>query len=480
MPQLSRNSILGAILEAILALAVLWLNPFQNLTKYVGENLYMRSIAAYYPPNRPQTLLVLADDKTLGAAADGQLPNTWQTWPLPLSVWSSALDEAQARGVKLAFLDIALIDRRNARQEHDLLRTIQLVSKTTDILLADPGQVGRGETLAAWLVRNAASNRVRLVSPERAPTSGFSTTYLVNSAHKKSPIAAMEMARIYCSKPTVKCAQGTPIDKTFEVWWPLPICSLTHQNSAPCSSAFIGPIIQGGKILASQALSGFCENFPKTSGCGLLLPGTVRGYAVPKLALEEFLADRDAIPPGSTPAVVVFGQDFEMAQDLAQSPVFGMTPGAHVQAVAFDNIATLGKRVITRHFPWEMSENQFLSLWIIAIISFSHLARSMLRASTKYSARLKLNHKWWPSAKWWDKHVSAIILFGALILFFFFCFQNCISPANWVAAYGALGIISSREHRVERHARKILAQVIGVVGRHTVAARVLVGTSRRR
>ena len=403
----------------------------------------MRSIAASYPADRPRTLLVLADDSVLAAAAAGKVDRRWLRWPLPLSAWSAALDQAQARRTKVVLLDVGLIDRRDIADERELLETLKLVAQTTDVFLVDPGNYPTGETLTAWLVRKAGSLRVHLVSPERAPISGFSTTYLVKPQRLSSPIAAVAMARVYCREEASRCAQGAPQLDRIELWWPMPDCLPTAAKPHPCSTGWAASFVRASKLMLAQALSGVCENLPRLLSCSTLPSVTMPGFAIDEMALEDFASNR--LPPSgdASPDAIVISQDFDMAQDVVRSPVYGITPGAHAHAVAFDNLVTLGRETITRKYPLGMSENFFLSLWIIAALVLGHAVRTMSRGLFGGSP---------------DRFIPAMIIGLMLFLFLWYCFSQSVSPANWIAAYAALSIVWAGESRMERYVRNLLVR----------------------
>ena len=385
------------LLYSAIAVAILWVDPFGAFaaTQRLSQDSANRIFGPLYPPTgRDQVSVVLWRDSSLATPR--------LTWPIPLARHARALSAILTYRPKAVFVDIVYSnDRGDAGVEQLREEIANYADARIPLLFAAPSDAGEAIIPA---LRSALPDD-KLAGVPRPIEDGFTRTYpeevKVGTAIYKT--AAFRLLQLTDTTDDGLQVLSDRMRRSIELVWGTEPHPINTQIIEDCASSVPDTPVQ--RLLAA-----------------LVRPGALTNpcpYAaqVPIDAILDSTRDQRfaALIEGK---IIILGVAVQSVPDEVTTPVNGRVPGAHLHAMALDNLLTFGERYKSRE-PSAL----FKAIKAVAVVLM--LAALLAAESRRGGAS---------DARSWLRAAAAVVLAGVVAasaaVLSFAVFD--LPPADWI------------------------------------------------
>lgn len=389
------------LLYSVLAVTLLWIDPFGVFVaaQRLSQDSANRILGPLYPTTgRDQVSTILWRDSTLATQK--------LTWPIPLARHARALNAILTYRPRAVFVDIVYSNDRGDPGVEAMREEIENYAEARiPLLFAAPSQVGEAIIPA---LKSALSDD-KLVGVPEPIEDGFTRTYpeevKVGTAIYKT--AAFRLLQLTGATDDSMQVQSDRMRRSIEIFWGTEVAPINRDIIEACASA--APETPAQRLLAA-----------------LVQPGTLTRpcpYA-PQIPIEAILdSTRDPrFAELITGKFIVLGFSVLSVPDEVMTPVNGRLPGAHLHAMALDNLLTFGERYKSRE-----PEALFKAIKAVAVVLM--LAALVAAEGRRGGGRDK--RSWLRAAA--ALMLTVMICAGASVLTFT-VFD--LPPADWIGTPG--------------------------------------------
>ena len=399
--QVVGRQVFSVVLGAIVALLVVWLEPF-NLDDGTASSIHSvwgRVSAFGYPTEKsPKTAVVLIHDKYLS--------DVETSWPIPLAdptgeapvthgdIVSSLVDLKP----KAIFLGFKYVANRDPAQSAAFAELLKEKARTTPIYIAANTDENLPMPALPELSRLAGveAPKLKFVSVERGKQWGETYAYPIWSEAEQRFSAAAQMHRDLCGE-----GAGCRLERSalpLDPQWSVP--SDSQPEAAAADVSFNCDQLRDAHPEEHEKT---CVDIEKSAPARLLSEalrqtpfgpkGPVLTTHVPIITLD--MMDQERVQEDIRDAVVFVGSNLGI-DDTAESPLQGTVPVAVLHATAYDNLAVLGQAYVRAAPPLGVASWLYQGLVVLAVAVFVLGARvwvilaSTGRDVTTVATRLKL------------------------------------------------------------------------------------------
>ena len=313
--------------SSVFAVLVLWIDPFGLFaaSQRLSQDSANRILGPLYPTTgRDQVSVVLWRDSSLAARK--------LTWPIPLAQHARALSAILTYRPKAVFVDIAYTNDRGDRGVELLREEIANYAEARiPLLFAAPSEAGEA-IIPALLGALPADKLVGVPEPIE---DGFTRTYpeevTVGGAVYKT--AAFRLLQLSAPADEGMRVANARIRRSIEIVWGTDPHPINREIIEDCAQA--APETPWQRLWAA-----------------LVRPGTLTRpcpYA-PQIPIEAISdSTRDSrFAELIENRFIILGFTVQSVPDEVTTPVNGRLPGAHLHAMALDNLLSFGDRYKSR------------------------------------------------------------------------------------------------------------------------------------
>ncbi|MFZ1414837.1 MAG: CHASE2 domain-containing protein [Defluviicoccus sp.] len=315
------------LLYSAMAVAILWIDPFGAFaaTQRLSQDSANRIFGPLYPPTgRDQVSVILWRDSSLATLK--------LTWPIPLARHARALSAILTYRPKAVFVDIVYSNDRGDVGVEQLRETIgDYADARIPLLFAAPSNAG--EAIIPAL--SSALPDDKLAGVPRPIEDGVTRTYpeevKVGTAIYKT--AAFRLLQLTDTTDDGMQALSDRMRRSIEIVWGTEPHPINKEIIGDCASS--APETPAQRLLAAfvrpGALMNPCPNAP----------------TIPIQAILDSTRDQRFAALIEN-RIVILGTAVQSVPDEVTTPVNGRLPGAHLHAMALDNLLTFGERYKSR------------------------------------------------------------------------------------------------------------------------------------
>ena len=389
------------LLYSALAVTLLWIDPFGVFaaSQRLSQDSANRILGPLYPTTgRDQVSVILWRDSSLATQR--------LTWPIPLARHARALDAILTYRPRAVFVDIVYANDRGDPGVEAMREEIENYAEARiPLLFAAPSQAGEAIIPA---LKGALSDD-KLVGVPEPIEDGFTRTYpeevKVGTAIYKT--AAFRLLQLTGTADDSMQIQSDRMRRSIEIVWGTEVAPINRDIIEACAPA--APETPAQRLLAA-----------------LMQPGSLTQpcpYA-PQIPIEAILdSTRDPrFAELITDRFIILGFSVLSVPDEVMTPVNGRLPGAHLHAMALDNLLTFGERYKSRE-----PEALFKAIKAVAVV----LMLAALLAAEGRRGGARDMRSWLRAAA--VLMLTVVICAGASVLSFA-VFD--LPPADWIGTLG--------------------------------------------